>query len=157
FALAYHLDIEDVATFAIESLTDHPSDKKADIIYINEADGIACVAQGYTGKEWGKQGAPGNKASDLNTAAAWLLQAPITDVPDAIRSQAKLLRDGLDKKTITKIIFAYAHNALESANVETELKTVRHLLEGLDRVKAANVDVEIVELGLRRIEALYLT
>lgn len=155
FATALHLDIEDLPSFATESLTDHPSDKKADIIYINEADGVVCVAQGYTAKNWGRQAAPANKASDLNTAAAWLLRTPIDDVPAQIRTQAKLLRDGLQKKTITKVIFAYAHNAFESQNVETELKTVRHLLSGLDLVK--NADVEVVELGLRRIEALYLT
>ncbi len=155
FALALHLDVEDMGTFAIDSLTDHPADKKADIIYINEADGVACVAQGYTGKDWGRQEAPANKASDLNTAAAWLLQTPITKVPDAIRAHAALLRDGLTKKTISKVIFAYAHNALECHNVETELQAVRHLLTGLDLLKG--VEVEVVELGLRRIEALYLT
>lgn len=48
FAVALHLDVEDLASFSTESLTDHASDKKADIIYINEAEGIACVAQGYT-------------------------------------------------------------------------------------------------------------
>src|SRR5437588_7815183 len=146
FALALHLDVEDMGSFATESLTDHPADKKADIIYINEAEGVACVAQGYSAKDWGKQEAPANKASDLNTAAAWLLQTPIGKVPEAIRAHAKLLRDGLAKKTITKVIFAYAHNALESHNVETELQTVRHLLSGLDLVKGT--DVEVVELGL---------
>lgn len=95
------------------------------------------------------------KASDLNTAAAWLLQVPINDIPPIIQAQAKLLRDGLGKKTITKIIFAYPHNALESQNVENELQAVRHLLGGLDSVKGA--DVEVVELGLRQFEALYLT
>src|ERR1039457_2185999 len=77
FAVALHLDVEDLGSFATDSLTDHPSDKKADIIYINEAEGVACVAQGYTGKDWGKQEALANKAGDLNTAAAWLLRAPI--------------------------------------------------------------------------------
>lgn len=155
FAVGLHLDVEDLASFATESLTDHPADKKADIIYINEAERVACVAQGFTGRDWGRQEAPANKASDLNTAAAWLLQAPIEGVPEVIRSQAKLLRDGLRKKTIAKVIFAYAHNALESYNVQEELKTVRHLLAGLDLVK--DIEVEVVELGLRRIEALYLT
>jgi len=155
FAVALHLDVEDLGSFATDSLTDHQSDKKADIIYINEADGVACVAQGYTGKDWGKQEASANKASDLNTAAAWLLQTPIDDVPKRVRAHAKLFRDGLEKKTITKVIFAYAHNALESHNVDTELRTVRHLLSGLALVKGA--DIEVVELGLRRIEALYLT
>jgi hypothetical protein len=155
FAVGLHLDIEDMASFATESLTDHPADKKADIIYINEAEGVACVAQGLTAENWGKQEAPANKASDLNTAAAWLLQRPIEEVPDVIRGHAKLLRDGLEKKTITKVIFAYAHNALESHNVDAELETVAHLLQGLNVTKEA--EVEIVELGLRRIEALYLT
>lgn len=155
FALTLHLDIEDVAGFANDSLTDHPADKKADIIYINEAEGVACVAQGYTGKSWAKQAAPANKASDLNTAAAWLLRAPIDRVPARIQAQAKLLRDGLSKKTIKRVIFAYAHNALESANVESELKAVQHLLGGLQLLK--DVAIEVIELGLRRTEELYLT
>jgi len=79
FAMALYLDEEDLASFAVESLTDHPADKKADIIYINEAEGVACVAQGLTRQDWGKQEAPANKASDLNTAAAWLLQRPIEE------------------------------------------------------------------------------
>jgi len=155
FAVALYLDVEDVASFATDSLTDHPADKKADIIYISEAEGVACVAQGLTAQDWGKQEAPANKASDLNTAAAWLLQRPIEEIPDAIRGHAKLLRDGLEKKTITKVIFAYAHNALESQNVDAELETVRLLVTGLNITK--EVDVEVVELGLRRIEALHLT
>jgi len=152
FALALFLDVEDLASFATDSLTDHPTDKKADIIYISEAEGLACIAQGYTGKDWGKQEAPANKAGDLNTAAAWLLQAPIADVPPKIRAQAKLLRDGIEKKTVTRLIFAYAHNALESHNVDAELQTVRHLLSGLN----LGVQIEVVELGLRKIEALHL-
>jgi hypothetical protein len=84
-----------------------------------------------------------------------LLQRPIEDVPDVIRGHAKLLRDALEKKTVTRLIFAYAHNAFESHNVEVELQTVRHLLNGLNITR--DVDVEVVELGLRRIEALHLT
>ena len=155
FALALHLGIEDVASFAVDSLTDHPDDKKADVIYVDESEGVACIAQGYTAVDWGKQEAPANKASDLNTAMAWLLQAPIEEVPDAIRGQAKLLRDGLDKKAITKITVAYAHNALESHNVEKELEAVRHLLSGLNITEG--VEIDVVELGLRQTEALYLT
>jgi AIPR protein len=116
---------------------------------------MACVAQGWTAESRGKQSAKANKASDLNTAAAWLLQTPIDEVPEVIRGQAKLLRDGLQHKTISKVVFAYAHNAFESQNVDAELQAVRHLLTGLDLTK--DVEVEVVELGLRRIEALFLT
>ena len=155
FAVGLYLGIEDLASFATDSLTDGPNDKKADIIYIDEAEGIACIAQGTTAADWGKAEAPANKASDLNTAAAWLLQQPIAEIPESIRGQAKLLRDGLSEGTIAKLIFAYAHNAFESANVERELKATRELVLGLE--VSQQCEVEVVELGLRTIELLHLT
>ena len=91
FAIGLHLQVEDLAAFATECLTDSPNDKKADIIYINEADGIACIAQGTTATEWGKAEAPANKASDLNTAAAWLLSQPIPDIPENIRGPGQIV------------------------------------------------------------------
>ena len=155
FAVGLHLGVEDLASFATDSLTDSPDDKKADIIYVNEAEGIACIAQGTTAADWGKAEAPANKASDLNTAAAWLLQRSIDDIPETIRGHAKLLRDGLSQGTITRLIFAYAHNAYESANVERELQATRELVRGLEI--SQQCDVEVVELGLRAIEALHVT
>jgi len=154
YAVGLQLGIEDFASFATEALTDHPQDKKADIIFVDEAEAIACIAQGYMSKEWGKTEAKANKASDLNTAVAWLLQAPIESVPQVIKEQAKLLREGLAGKTIRKVVIAYAHNALESTNVANELQTVRHLMSGLEITRDA--EIEVVELGLRRIEALFL-
>ena len=155
FAVGLHLGVEDLESFATDSLTDSPNDKKADIIYIDESEGIACIAQGTTAADWGKSEASANKASDLNTAVAWLLQKPIADIPEQLRGQAKLLREGLYEGTITKLIFAYAHNAFESANVEGELQATRELVRGLEI--AEECDVEVVELGLRAIEALHLT
>ena len=154
FAVGLHLGVEDFSTFANESLTDSPNDKKADIIYINEAEGVACIAQGTTAAEWGKAEASANKASDLNTASAWLLQQPVDEIPETIRGHAKLLRDGLCQGTITNLIFAYAHNAYESRNVENELRATRELVSGLEI--ARQTDVEVVELGLTAIESLYL-
>ena len=155
FAVGLHLGVEDLESFATESLTDSPDNKKADIIYINEAEGIACIAQGTVQADWGKAEAPANKASDLNTAAAWLLRQPIDTIPEKIRGQAKLLRDGLVHGTITKLIFAYAHNCYESENVERELQATRKLVSGLEICEQC--DVETIELGLRNIEALHLT
>ena len=155
FAVGLHLGIEDLENFATDSLTDSPNDKKADIVYINEAEGIACIAQGTTVTDWGKAEASANKASDLNTAAAWLLQQPIDEIPETIRGQAKLLREGLDQGTITRLIFAYAHNAFESTNVKNELQATRELVRGLEI--SQKCDVEVVGLGLRAIEALHLT
>ena len=155
FAVGLHLGVEELATFATDSLTDGPNDKKADIIYINEAEGIACIAQGTTATDWGRAAARANKASDLNTAAAWLLQQPINQIPEAIRGQANLLRDGLEQGTITRLIFAYAHNSKESDNVGRELQATGELVRGLDI--SGQCDVEVVELGLTTIEALYRT
>ena len=155
FAVGLYLGVEDLSSFATESLTDSPDDKKADIIYINEADRIACIAQGTTATHWGRPSAPANKASDLNTAAAWLLQRPIADVPEKLRGYAQLLREGLEQKTITTLVFAYAHNAYESANVESELQTTRELVRGLEITQQC--DVQVVELGLKKIQELYLT
>ena len=155
FAVGLHLGVEDLASFATESLTDSPNDKKADIIYIDEAEGIACIAQGTTTADWGNAEASANKASDLNTAAAWLLQQPIAEIPEKIRGQAQLLRDGLSQGTITKLIFAYAHNAYESENVNRELQATRRLVRGLEI--SQHCEVEVVELGLRAIESLHLS
>lgn len=155
FAVGLHLGVEDLASFATDSLTDSPNDKKADIIYINEAEGVACIAQGWTGASWGRTEAPANKASDLNTAAAWLLRKSIDEIPEQIRGQAKLLREGLEQGTITRLVFAYAHNAFESTNVESELSATQELVRGLPITQQC--DVEVVELGLRTTEALHLT
>ena len=155
FAVGLYLGVEDLASFAIDSLTDGPNDKKADIIYIDEAEGVACIAQGTTADDWGKFEASANKASDLNTAAAWLLQHPISGVPEKIRGHAVLLREGLTQGTITKLVFAYAHNAFESANVDRELQATRELVGGLEITEQC--DVEVVELGLKNIETLHLT
>jgi hypothetical protein len=155
YAVGLYLGVEDFATFATASLTDHPDDKKADIIYIDEAEGVALIAQGKTAKDWGKKEADANKANDLNTAVAWLLQKPIDDVPVQIRQHAKLLREALQKQTIKRLVFAYAHNSYESQNVQNALDGVKNLVSSLPLAK--DVDVETAEIGLRQTEQLSLS
>jgi hypothetical protein len=154
YASALYLDIDDFASFASNSLTDDPADKKADIIYISEADSLAYVAQGYSAQQWGQPTAPANKASALNTAAAWLLQADINTVPPVIKSQAQMLRKCLTDQSISRIIFAYAHNACISPTVKAELDTLQTMVGGLSLCQG--VTIETVELGLQSIQELYL-
>ena len=154
YASALYLDIDDFASFASNSLTDDPTDKKVDIIYISEADSLAYVAQGYSAQQWDKPTAPANKASDLNTAAAWLLQADINTVPPVIRSQAQMLRKCLTDQSISRIIFAYAHNASISPTVKDELDTLQTMVSGLSLCQG--VTIETVELGLQTVQELYL-
>ena len=76
------------------------------------------------------------------------------------RLREDLLReDGLSARkaagNVPAHFCAYAHNAFESANVERELQVTRKLVLGLE--VSQQCDVEVVELGLRAIEALHLT
>src|SRR5690349_16230767 len=66
---------EDPDHIAAESLVGGGNDKKIDSFLINLGNKSAYIGQLYIAKRWGKSGAPSNKASDLNTAAAWLFSS----------------------------------------------------------------------------------
>ena len=110
FALQLRFEIEDISLVASNSLTEGSDDKKADLVYIDSELGHAVVAQTYICKNLGKDQAPANKASDLNTAVSWLLSRPINDLPVGIRTHAEELRQSINDEKITpggKLISAY--------------------------------------------------
>ncbi|MEM6456460.1 MAG: hypothetical protein AAF772_15320, partial [Acidobacteriota bacterium] len=72
FALQLHEAIDDIHLVAAEYLTDGRNDKKCDLVYIDSESGKVIIAQGYWSDKVGRASAPGNKASDLNTACAWI-------------------------------------------------------------------------------------
>src|SRR3954469_1219609 len=74
FETAFH--IEDIHTVAADALTEGSWDKKCDLIYVNTDAELLVVAQGYFTTKL-KSSGPSNKACDLNTAAAWLFNAPL--------------------------------------------------------------------------------
>ena len=125
FALEMRFGIEDIHTVAADALTDGHDDKKCDLVYINVDEGSAVIAQGYSSTDSSKREAPANKASDLNTASAWLLSRELTDLPDRIKPAATQLRNALKNGQIKTIQFWYVHNLPESRNVKNELKTVQ--------------------------------
>ena len=88
YTLEMKYDIQDITSVASEALTDGGDDKKCDLIYIDTSSGIAIIAQAYN-KAAPQEGdlAPGNKASDLNTAAAWVFSEDLQIVPEKIREQ----------------------------------------------------------------------
>ena len=96
FALALRFGLEDLDTVASESLTDGIDDKKVDIIYIDRDEGVAVIAQTYMASSLKKE-APANKASDLNTGVAWLIQRSISDLPKRLKSPAKELREAIQE------------------------------------------------------------
>lgn len=125
FALGLKFGLDDLASIGVDAVTDGSDDKKLDIVFINPEEEYAVVGQCYfTSKD--KQNAPSNKASDLNTGLAWLLQRNIDDVPERIKSAAINLRQSIKNGEVKYIHIWYVHNLPESHHVETELVTVQH-------------------------------
>ena len=127
FALALRFDLEDIEGIGVSSIVDGSNDKKNDLIFIDEELGVAAIIQAYVSKSK-KAIAPANKASDLNTAIAWLLTMQIETLPEGIRSHAKRIRDGIETGQINKIYVWYVHNCTESKNVFDELEAVKMTL-----------------------------
>jgi aryl-alcohol dehydrogenase-like predicted oxidoreductase len=80
--------------------------------------------------------APDNKASDLNTACAWLLSGNLSTVPEKLKSIIEECRLSISSGEIDSIDLLYIHNLPESINVARELQTVEdHLRSSLSTKK----------------------
>lgn len=155
-ATALFIEESDVDLLASEGLTEGGNDKKIDVIYRDSSAKRLIFAQGYlanTPKTKAKDEAPSNKASDLNTACAWLLSGDITTVPEKLRQIIADLRIAIDDDEIEIIDLLYVHNLPESVNVSRELHTVENHL----RTTLANdkITVRASELGKNKIEHLF--
>lgn len=148
FALALRFDLEDLEGVGVSSIVDGSSDKKNDLIFIDEEIGTAVIIQAYVSKSK-KSIAPANKASDLNTAVAWLITMPPESLPQGIRAHAMRIRDGVNSGAITKIHVWYVHNCTESKNVADELEAVKQTLSSAlaKHHKTANVNQFVTEIG----------
>jgi hypothetical protein len=156
FALALRFCVDDIHSVAAESVTDGSDDKKCDLIYLDREEGVAVVAQCYSSQKT-KPSAPANKASDLNTAVAWLLQRPIKELPQRIRAAAKELREAIRTGEIKRFEVWYVHNLPESNNVRDELTTVEHtantVIENIG--SPSKVAISSFEIGNGRLEEWY--
>lgn len=158
FSLDLRFGIEDFTEVASNSLIDGSSDKKIDLLYIDKDSGIAVVAQTYMSLDWQKREAPANKASDLNTAASWLLARPIDDLPESIKSHVEELRTAIKNNLIKSLYFWYVHNLPESKNVKEELRTVEHTANTLLKTHFPDCgisEVQAIEVGNSVIEEWY--
>jgi hypothetical protein len=131
FALELSLNLEDIHAVAATAVTDAPNDKKCDLVYVDRDLGKIIVAQGYLSVDNTKQAAPANKASDLNTAAAWLLSRHPETLSDPLQSAAQEVDDAIADGVITDLEFWYCHNLPESQNVQDELAKVEHTANSL--------------------------
>ncbi|HDL00904.1 MAG TPA: hypothetical protein ENH23_01555, partial [candidate division Zixibacteria bacterium] len=148
FALALYFGVEDLETIAADAITDGNDDKKCDMVYINTEDEYAVLAQCYISTK-DKPSAPANKASDLNTGVAWLLQRNIDEVPERIHSAAVEIRNAIKSNQIKTLYIWYVHNLPESINVETELVTVQQTAKtALDSdFPDISISIQYVEVG----------
>lgn len=158
FALALHQGIDDIELVANDALTDGSNDKKCDLVYVNRESGKVIIAQGYWSTRDISRAARANKASDLNTAAAWILASDPGDIPVGLKAAAEQVHLALNDEQVTSIEFWYVHNCVESPNVERELQKVAQTADSLVRryFPSANVDsVTATEVGRETLETWY--
>lgn len=151
-AIALLIEEPDVDMLASEGLVDGSGDKKIDFIYHDQSNKKLVFAQGYYSSKT-KDEAPANKASDLNTACAWLISGDISLVPEKLRDIISEFRKAIEHDEIESIELVYVHNLPESVNVSRELQTVEsHLRTTLGNDK---ISVRAQELGKSKIEHLF--
>jgi len=155
YALELRLQIEDIQGVATDALTDGNDDKKCDLVYISEEDGIAVIAQGYMARKE-RRSAPSNKASDLNTAVTWLLNESLEKLPTDIKAAAYQLRNALEYKKLNTIQIWYVHNCPESENVKRELNAVKlSCITAIEQNMDENVNVIALEVGNETLNKWY--
>jgi hypothetical protein len=156
FALKLKFNVEDIVSIGIDSITDGPDDKKADLVYLDTELGIAVIAQGYFAIQ-DKTEAPSNKASDLNTAIAWLLNQPLEQVSDRLKTHAEALRRAFKDKEIKNLHIWYVHNLVESDNIKKELDAVEHTALNAINKNYPGYEIEIhsKEVGQNTLEEWY--
>jgi AIPR protein. len=153
WVMGLYLDFYDLEQLEKESLTDQSDDKKIDFIRCDIELKRITLCQGYYSEKMeGKEVAPANKASDLNTAVAWLLNGDINTIPEKLRTIILECREAINNNEIDRIDILYVHNCAESTQVEEELKTVKSHLER----NLSDTTIISKELGIQAIEKLYL-
>lgn len=153
WVMGIDLDYPNIEELASECLTDNGDDKKIDFIKLDLDNKKLVFAQGYY-SDRKVDSAPANKASDLNTAAAWLISGDINNIPSPLKEIIISCRDAIENNDIEQIDLLYVHNLSESVGVLKELRTVAdHLTVALPNDK--NILVYPKELGLKETESLF--
>lgn len=156
FALNLRFSVDDIQTIAADAITGGGDDKKCDVLYVDKERQIAIIAQCYVSQKT-KPSAPANKASDLNTAIAWLLSTDLTALPDGLKERADELRAAIVAGEVRQVFIWYVHNLPSSNNVKKELRTVEVSARTALKQLAAGLDVNIFaeEIGHAELEKLY--
>lgn len=152
WTMGLYLDESDLTKLAVDGLTDGAGDKKIDFIF--QSDAKLYIVQGYYSVRGGlKIEAPSNKASDLNTALAWIFVGDESKVPDKLREKIIEVRKLLESGDIEEVELLYIHNCSESPNVKKELETCANYLKS--HYENQDIDISYKELGCTSLEKLY--
>lgn len=154
WAMGLYLDTSDLLQLAQESLTDNGDDKKIDFLRFDSDDKTLYVVQGYFKEKAPYDAAKANKASDLNTAGAWLTNGDINGFSEQMQDLVKEIRDAIDKGDLQNVELIYVHNCGETKEVEIELATAAVNLKEV--LKEHAIDVSYKEIGTPTLERLYL-
>lgn len=162
YALQLRFDVEDIVAVASESLTDGHNDKKCDLIFVDRELGVAVVAQAYNKSNVKESDlAPSNKASDLNTAAAWVFASDIDMAPEQIKEAIIDLQEAIKDGEVSTVYFWYVHNMNEENNpaVKEELDILQLSVQKLvDSIYQNNsIKISAIEVGLNTINKWYVT
>ncbi len=153
WVMGMYLEEADLEALASESLTDGSNDKKIDFIKYDRDLKRIVFCQGYYAQNQ-RDAAPANKASDLNTAAAWLFSGDQKHIPDPLRPIIQECRVALSDGDVEAIDLLYVHNRPESFNVAKELNTVQsHVKRALGENN--QITVYAKEMGMAEIENLF--
>lgn len=156
FALNLRFGLDDIRAIASEAITGGGDDKKCDVIYVDKEREIAVLAQCYIARTH-KPAAPANKASDLNTALAWLLTQPIDNLPEGLKGRADEIRTAIRNGEVRQFYIWYVHNLPGSSNVTSELQAVEQTARAALNTFPAGSDIAIFaqEICGPELERLY--
>jgi hypothetical protein len=158
YALQLRFNIDDIETVASDSITDGYEDKKCDLIYVDDSNGIAVIAQAYIKNNFHEgEHAKLTKAQDLNTAATWVIGRDEEDIPDLLKSAVISLREAIGKNEITTLYFWYQHNCDEFKDIQDEMNSVSATANALLKqfYPEQNVNVIGLEVGNQTLEKWY--
>jgi hypothetical protein len=130
FTMGLKFNTMDYEKLYRDNVTDREKDKKVDFFNLSRESGEVSIAQSYQSKDWNKTNPPLKKASDLNAAINWLLEANIDDIPEeSVKPQAIELRDALEEGAVSLVEVMMVHNLAANADVRSELEVVERALQ----------------------------
>ncbi|WP_081687003.1 AIPR family protein [Chitinilyticum litopenaei] len=155
WALGLYLDEPDLDALSSRALTDGGNDKSIDFLEIDKTGQKIVIVQGYYTKKNGDK-APSKKASDINTAVAWLASGDMKcqTINQRLKERISDCRDLIEQDEIEHIELIYIHNLPESINTKQELETCERNAQKLFLDKGISVTCK--ELGITEIESLYM-